>query len=377
MGKNLDYLKRQLEPLSLAEVANVLSEKHARELTLSKLIEHRDTDLVSDLIERINKTPEPLKAQTKDFLKGLGDGSREYEGLKTGIKEIDDLIGGLSKFVLCAGMAGVGKSSLAIQLALGVAKNEKIPVVYYSFEMEAREVITMAIQNITGNLQRKDIILRGKKPEQAELINKAIEGLKEITDRFYIVDSSSGKTPDIIDLKAQILNLKERHKANNIFVVIDSVQDIVPIEANQTQAEAKIAQQLVELQQQTGATLYAIAQKNKTGIREGGGYASVMGSVAFIHKPTTVLELIGGQEAISRAKADGNLSDDQIDELKKQLVEKTKNPNTPYPVFMNVIKGRNSGYGGVSLKYYGAYRRYEVGQDTEWNDINKIIDEVF
>lgn len=375
--KNLDYIKREVAKLSLKEALGVLDEKHLAELTISKVIEHRDIDLVSDLLDRVNKKPDPLKDQTKSYLEGLGDGSRRYEGLETGIKQIDDLIGGLSKFVLCAGMAGVGKSSLALQLALGVAKNEKIPVVYYSFEMETREVITMAIQNIAGKLQRKDIILRGKKPEQATLIKQAITGLEELADRFYIVDSSEGKTPDILDLKAQILNLKEKHKTDNILVVIDSVQDIVPVEQNQTQAEAKIAQQLVELQQQTGATLFAIAQKNKSGVREGGGYTSVMGSVAFIHKPTTVLELIGGKEALSRAKADHSLTDDQISELEQALTEKTKNANTPYPVFLSVIKGRNSSYGGVSLKYYGAYRRYEVGQDTEWNDINKVISEVF
>jgi hypothetical protein len=230
----------------------------------------------------------------------------------------------------------------------------------------------MLLQNKSRKLQRPDIELRGNDKDlpkdKKDLINKAITSLNEVKDRFYIIDASN-ETPDLTAIKAHIVALKDKHKTDKVLVVLDSLQDIVPIEQNQVQAEAHTAQRIVELQQETGATILAIAQKNKAGVREGGGYASVYGSVSFIHKPTLVLEMIGGQEAIARAKEQKSLTDDQIDELERSLRQDTKDSQTPYPIYLSVIKGRNCGFGGLCLKYYGAYRYYEAGK-------SELLDEV-
>lgn len=305
--------------------------------------------------------PISLSGSLDDYLKSLGDGSREFEGLETGISKIDQMIGGLNKFVLLAGMSGVGKSVLAVQLALGVMAKEKIPVVYYSFEMDKRDVITMALQNISRKLYRNTLILQGNKTDLEDKykqdINKTVSEIKKLAGLFYIKDASSGKTPDIEAITQEIGIIKQLNHAKNVLVVIDSIQDIIPIEANQTQAEAQTAQRLVELQQKTKATILAIAQKNKAGVGSGGGYGSVMGSVGFIHKPTTVLELISGQEAISRLKQEDSSKTGEVEE---KIKASKNNPDLAKPVWLNIIKGRNSGEGLLELGFYGQYRYYEV-----------------
>lgn len=368
-------IKQALKKLSADEVLNLMTDKQIEEITLSKALQVGSDEVVKRALSKALREIKPLKETISGYYDTLGDGSRKYEGLETGITEIDDLIGGLNKFVLMAGMAGVGKSTLAMQMALGVAEIEKIPVVYYSFEMSQRDCITMAIQNKSRKLLRPEIELQGQSAslsqEKRDEIMKAIDSLEEISDRFYIIDSSSGVTPSTEDIKTETLKIKEKHKADKMLIVIDSIQDVVPTENNQTQAEAQTAQKLVELQQMTNATLLAIAQKNKSGVKDGGGYASVMGSVSWIHKPTSVVELVGGFEAIKKLQDNKKISDEQAEELKLQITADTKNTNTPYPIYLNVIKGRNSGYGGLSLKYYGAYRYYEVGKDEKFNDLYK------
>jgi KaiC/GvpD/RAD55 family RecA-like ATPase len=340
------------------------------------------TKEISELPEKDYTPPEAPQALTgyiQPYLESLGDGSRKYEGLESGLGLIDDLIGGLHRFVLMAGMGGVGKSTLAIQMAMGVAEKENVPVIYYSFEMGRHDVLTMAVQNLSKKLLRNEIELRGNDPELApekkEQIANASSELTKISDRLYIIDSVGG-IPKFEDMENQIQTIKRVHGSENILVILDSVQDIVPIEANQVQAEARTAQKLVELQQSTNATILGIAQKNKSGIKDGGGYTSVMGSVAWIHKPTTVIELIGGKEAIGKAKENKKLTPTEIEELEQALEKDTKNPNTAYPIYLNVIKGRNSGYGGVALKYYGAYRYYEVGKEKQFEQLYKTLSEV-
>ena len=61
----------------------------------------------------------PVTANLDDYLASLGDGSRPYEGLSTGLDAIDHLIGGLNRFTLLAARAGTGKSTLAVQMSLG------------------------------------------------------------------------------------------------------------------------------------------------------------------------------------------------------------------------------------------------------------------
>ena len=62
----------------------------------------------------------PITSLFADHKESLGDGSKKYRGLETGIKEIDEMSQGLDGFVLLAARAGTGKTTLAMQLALGV-----------------------------------------------------------------------------------------------------------------------------------------------------------------------------------------------------------------------------------------------------------------
>lgn len=331
-----------------------------------------------------DNAPVPVKDQLDGYIASLGKGDRKFEGLETGIKEFDELIGGLSRFVLVAGMAGVGKSTFAAQIALGVIEKEKQPVIYFSFEMAKRDMISMLLQNVSKKLFRNDLELRGNDPtlektKQEEII-KAFAGLKKYADKLYVLDARDepeGEQSKIHWIEEQIEIVKAYHRTDNILVILDSVQDIVPIEANQTQAEAKTAQEIVALQHRTNATIVAIAQKNKAGVSGGGGYESVMGSVGFVHKPTTVLELTGGKEAIRRMRQDPSWKNkaDEIEKIEEAFMNKTRDPENAYPVYLNVIKGRNSGYGGLSLKYYGAKRYYEVGKDGEFGEIYSMLED--
>lgn len=309
--------------------------------------------------------PNPLTA-TNDlagYLSDLGDGTNSLEGLRTGIDELDHLIGGINRFTLLAARAGTGKSTLAVQMALGVIATG-VPVLYYSYEMPRRDVITMALQNLrrghTTALTRSDIILRGRttyEPQQAAL-QEAAAALSELGGSLYIVDAAMGE-PSLDRMRGDIERVEQTHGAKPL-VIIDSIQDLVkPGNAGATSAEAETAQQIVELQMETEATILAISQKAK-GNNLDDPYSAVLGSVSLIHKPNCIFELIGVHDLIR------GLKDADLIHTYRKLADAS---DIPRPVIARVIKGRFNGTGHVSLKHYGRYSYFEPGRIHDY-DVN-------
>lgn len=318
----------------------------------------------------------PLSNELEQYRQELGDGSKTFRGLVTGFNEVDDLISGLDRFILLAGRSGAGKTTLATQLALGVATHT--PVLFYSLEMGRGEITTMMLQVLAKGLYRNDIELRGNDPkleaDKQGKLDTAFSQLAGLASNVYIKDATGG-IPRIADPKDanSIYNtieaIKAKHKAERVLVVVDSVQDIVPLTANQVQAEIQTVQELTEVQQKTGATILVIAQKNKGSINSVDSYGDVMGSMSFIHKPNTVLEIITAKELLAKSKDDKK----QAQEI-EQNIEADAKDGYAKPMYLNIIKGRYTGTSAIPLQYYGAYGYYEGGKSKRFSDVYNPFD---
>lgn len=326
----------------------------------------------------------PLNEDLQEYKNSLGDGSRPFRGLATGFDEIDEIIGGLDRFILLAGRSGAGKTTLALQLALGVAQSK--PVIIYSFEMSRNEIITSLVKATAHRLGleglfTKTIELQGNDPKLdkkvADTLEQSLTELDRTGERLFIKDSSLGipsilphqgdKIPTIYD---DIEQVKKACKSNEVLVLIDSVQDVVDTQnPNQVQAEIKAVNDLTILQQRTGATILVTAQKNKSSVNSNDSYGDVMGSMSFIHKPNTVIELVTLNEMINKADKD---SKDRVKELAETIEQDAKQGNCK-PMFLNVIKGRFTGVESLPLKFYGAYGYFEAGQDKNYGDAYKLF----
>ncbi len=328
----------------------------------------------------------PIANDLADYKEGLGDGTAEYRGLVTGFSEVDNLISGLDRFILLAGRSGAGKTTLASQLALGVAKHT--PVLFYSLEMGKSEILTMLLQVLAKGLYRNDIELRGNDPKLASDIktklDTAFTDLQALAKNIYIRDASTGipniaypkdkKGNSIIDansIEYAVESLKQKHNSERVLVVVDSVQDIVQLTSNQIQAEVQTVQELTEVQQKTGATILVLAQKPKSSISSKDSYGDVMGSMSFIHKPNTVLDLITAKEFINRLKDEAGKDKAKLAEAVQlqQDIEADAKDGYAKPVYLNIIKGRYTGTSAIPLQYYGAYGYYEGGKTSRFSNV--------
>ena len=321
----------------------------------------------------------------EDYQADLGDGTKKYRGLVSGFTEVDDLMSGLDRFILLAGRSGAGKTTLALQLGLGVAERGT-PVIVYSLEMCRAEIITKLLQVIAHEQYRYDIYansidLRGNDPkldkQTKEVLGSSIEHLNEVGKLIYVRDSVNG-VPNILDydgdkkqkiksIYQDVVEAKTKHKADRVLVLIDSVQDIVKAEnAQQTQAEVSALADLTILQQQTGATILATAQKNKASTTSGDDYADVMGSMSYIHKPNTVLMLDTPREMLTTVGkgSKGGLVKEQQQTLRD--IENEGREGGERPMLLKVIKGRFTGTRAIPLTYFGAYAYFIGGRSIKY-----------
>ena len=79
----------------------------------------------------------------------LASSGQAFPGLPTGLHDLDKMLGGLNKsdFVVLAARPGVGKTSLALNIALNIAKKVEKTVAIFSLEMSREQ---MAVRLLSG-----------------------------------------------------------------------------------------------------------------------------------------------------------------------------------------------------------------------------------
>ncbi|MDD3164783.1 MAG: replicative DNA helicase, partial [Oscillospiraceae bacterium] len=84
-----------------------------------------------------------------DRLTELAKAGNDFPGLSTGLKDLDHKINGLNKsdLLLIAARPGMGKTSMALNIALSVAKGTPKTVAFFSLEMSKEQLAMRLISN--------------------------------------------------------------------------------------------------------------------------------------------------------------------------------------------------------------------------------------
>ena len=142
-------------------------------------------------------------------------GGQAQPGLPIGFSAIDDKTAGFgdSDLVLLAARPGMGKTSLALNIALNVAKATRKAVAVFSLEMSKEQLVTRVLSNearvdshklLTGNLSERD--------------------WDEISDATVILNPLDIRIDDNPLLTVADMNAKCRRIDNLALVVIDYLQ---------------------------------------------------------------------------------------------------------------------------------------------------------
>lgn len=140
---------------------------------------------------------------------------KDYNGISTGIRNLDRVIMGLNRsdLVLLAARPGMGKTSFALNISLNVAVKENLKVAFFSLEMTKEQLVSRML-SMEGTIPGQN--LRTGKLNENEWVNLIEAGDVLSKSDIYIDDTPSITIPE---MKAKLRRLH-----NVDLVIIDYLQ---------------------------------------------------------------------------------------------------------------------------------------------------------
>jgi replicative DNA helicase len=260
--------------------------------------------------------------------------SHEYvTGIPTGFRRLDDLTTGFNpgELIIVAARPSMGKTSLAMNMALAAAEHRNTPVAVFSLEMETRQLL---LRMLSGEshimLQRLRTPVKLKDEEWTRLANAAGR-LAQLPMYF---DDTAGL--GIESLRTRARQLWMDHKIG--LVVIDYLQLIQPpkMADNQQQWVAFVSSSLKALAKELGIPVICLSQLSRapetrggdrkpmlSDLRDSGAIEQDADMVMFIYRPWVYRD-----QTKSKKYEIGNTQYDINENLAEVIVAKNRNGPT-------------------------------------------------
>lgn len=248
--KLIEFSSRMVEKASedKADVKKLLDQAEVQIFALAQSHLHQDfielKEILAESFERL-----------EDFMK-KGSGLR---GVPSGFKDIDNKLAGMqnSNLLILAARPGIGKTTLALNIALHVATKRKIPVGFFSLEMSKEELVDRLL------VGQADIdawrLKTGKLSD--EDYKRLTEAMGDLSEAPIFIDDTPGAS--ILEMRTKARKLKI--EKNIQFIVVDYLQlaDSGRRMDNRVQEVSLISQGLKNLARELKIPVLAISQLSR------------------------------------------------------------------------------------------------------------------
>ncbi len=216
----------------------------------------------------------------------------KVSGIATGFADLDRLTGGFqpANLIVLAARPGMGKTSLALNIAQNVSVEGKAPVAVFSLEMSSQELgdrMLCSSARVSSHKLRTPRLLSGD--DMAKLIQAA----GELEKAELYIDDSAGL--NMFELRAKARRLASRKPLS--LVIVDYLQLMVGDgrAENRQQEVANISRSLKQLARELSVPVIAVSQLNRapevrgdkrpqlSDLRESGAIEQDADLVFFIH----------------------------------------------------------------------------------------------
>jgi len=339
--RRLATVGREIQELASSEVgelAALLDEAERRVFVIADKRREGELRPVRELMER-----------TLDLLDKMKMSSSGVTGISTGYLDLDQQLTGLhaGELIILAARPGVGKTSLAMNIATNVALDKQEPraVGIFSLEMPADQLL-MRLLACSARVDMKK--LRG-----GRLSPHDEEKFQEVAGSLYnaplYIDDTGALSP--FDLRAKARRLKQKDPSLGLLVVdyLQLMHQRGRVESRQLEV-AEISRALKQLAKELSVPILALSQLNRkveerkggkpmlSDLRESGAIEQDADVVLFIHKEDEPGDGEGGGE------------------VRQGTV----------PVELIVAKQRNGPTGSIDLIFLSEYTRFESRARGDW-----------
>ncbi|MDZ7969724.1 MAG: replicative DNA helicase [Nostoc sp. DedSLP03] len=181
-------------------------------------------------------------------------------GIATGFYDLDALTGGgfhPGELIIVGARPGMGKSSLAHQLAFSIAREYNAPTMIFSLEMSGEEINKRFLSSESGI---EMIYFKSGKllDSQWEVLGQAVADIHEVP---LIIDDSTGSTP--LQIRSKLRKTIAQHGQVKL-VVIDYLQLMVDSSSNRlTQMIGHVTRELKLLARECNVPIMLLSQLNR------------------------------------------------------------------------------------------------------------------
>ena len=300
------YVRRELIKIS----ENTIDNAKINDLNISgqKIIENSER-LLFDLAERgsfsssLIKFDEAMKL-TIEMASNAYKNEEGIVGVPTGLKNLDDRLGGLHKsdLIIIAGRPSMGKTALATNIAFNAAKkiqddNKKSVIAFFSLEMSSEQLSTRILAEQSRITSHN--IRRGKISD--EEFDKFIETSKTISELPLFIDETPAIS--IAALSNRARRIKRIHGLE--MIVVDYIQLMrasINNKDGRVQEISEITQGLKAIAKELSVPVLALSQLSRAveqrdqkkpqlaDLRESGSIEQDADVVMFVYRESYYLE---------------------------------------------------------------------------------------
>ena len=240
----VDYLNELSQKTPVAEnaefYAHIVREKgQLRDIILTahevaKRGQEENAENISEFIAEATDRLQSIDARTRlksyshlkevlainfEELEKVSESPENVTGVPTGFTELDDLTRGLQKgdLIIIAARPSMGKTALAINMALYASGHAQIPVLFFSLEMP-KEHIAMRLICSEAKVNNRKLLVGNLEQDDWD---KLMEGTTHMMDAPLLIDDRSAISPNYI--RKVIRQAKKEFPALGL-VVVDYVQ---------------------------------------------------------------------------------------------------------------------------------------------------------
>lgn len=258
--------------------------------------ESRILDIARDR-ETVAKGPESIKTvipKLIDRMDAVVDSGSGLVGSSTGFIDLDGMTSGLrnSTLNIIAARPSMGKTVLGINIAQNIAKSADKPVLVFSLEMPAEDIVTRMLA--TQSRVELNLLQECNKMNDAHWvkISSAFGGLRDMP--IYIDDTSSLSPAE---MRSRARRLYNEHEGLSM-ILVDYLQlmKIPGYETNRTLEVSEISRSLKALARELNVPVIALSQLNRgvddrkdrrpmmSDIRESGAIEQDADLIMFIYR---------------------------------------------------------------------------------------------